>query len=179
MNQRVVQTNALPPNVVASYPVGANNIFTAGKIAQQNNDMLQSKLTGQNGGIKSCKRRKLSRRKLSKRNKRSRRHRKLSHRKLSHRKLSHRKLRGGNNPPVVIVPSAPSYAPNPALTGATNAQITGLAIATNNNAVYDKTVSQGDVNTIANSQNRVYYGSKGGSIVRGRSIRRRTKRYSR
>ena len=169
MNQRVVQTNALPPNVVASYPVGANNIFTAGKIAQQNNDMLQSKLTGQNGGIKSCKRRKLSRRKLSKRNKRSRRH----------RKLSHRKLRGGNNPPVVIVPSAPSYAPNPALTGATNAQITGLAIATNNNAVYDKTVSQGDVNTIANSQNRVYYGSKGGSIVRGRSIRRRTKRYSR
>jgi hypothetical protein len=148
-NQRVVQTNALPPNVVKPFPGGANNIFSAGIIAQQNNNLLQSNLTKQNGGIKH---RKLKTRKRIKR-------RKLKTRK----RIKRRKLKGGANPPVVVVPGAQSYAPNASATNSINAQIAGLAISTNNNAVYDKTGSQGDVNAISTAQNRVYYGAKGGA----------------
>ena len=156
-NQRVVQTNALPPNVVKPFPGGANNIFSAGIIAQQNNNLLQSNLTKQNGGIKH---RKLKTRKLKTR-KRIKCRKLKTRKRIKRRKLN--KLKGGANPPVVVVPGAQSYTPNASATNSINAQITGLAISTNNNAVYDKTGSQGDVNAISTAQNRVYYGAKGGA----------------
>lgn len=57
-NQRVVQTNALPPNVINHLPAGATNIYSAGIIAQQNNNQLQNSLINgsQNGGIRRRKR---------------------------------------------------------------------------------------------------------------------------
>ena len=58
-NQRVVQTNALPPNVINPLPAGSTNIFSAGIIAQQNNNQLQNSLINgskQNGGIRRRKR---------------------------------------------------------------------------------------------------------------------------
>lgn len=57
-NQRVVQTNALPPNVINPLPAGSTNIYSAGIIAQQNNNQLQNSLINgsQNGGIRRRKR---------------------------------------------------------------------------------------------------------------------------
>lgn len=58
-NQRVVQTNALPPNVINPLPAGSTNIYSAGIIAQQNNNQLQNSLINgpkQNGGIRRSKR---------------------------------------------------------------------------------------------------------------------------
>ena len=171
VNFRVVPApaNAVTPMVVEPFPQGANSVYSAGQITAQNNTNRLAILTGQNGGIKTrkrIKRRKLSGRKLS--------GRKLSGRKLSGRKLSGRKLSGGANPPVVVVSGAPSYAPSG--TDNINLQIAGLAIATNNNAVFDKTGTGGNVNAIAAQQNRVYYGTKGGSKRTHRSKRCKSKR---
>ena len=58
-NQRVVETNVLPPNVINPLPAGATNIYSAGMIAQHNNNQLQNNLINgpkQNGGIRRRKR---------------------------------------------------------------------------------------------------------------------------
>jgi hypothetical protein len=51
-NQRVVQTNSLPPNNVTPLEPGASNIFQSASLKSTNQNQLQSKLTNQSGGTR-------------------------------------------------------------------------------------------------------------------------------
>ncbi|NBQ17995.1 hypothetical protein EBU24_06800 [bacterium] len=137
---RVVQTNALPPNVIKPLPAGASNIYTAGIITQNQQNMLQNDLVGskQSGG------------------------------KQRYRGVNQR-YRGGN-PPVVQVPPAPSYAPNQAATNDINTQLAGLANSAKNNAVFDGTVGTGPGTTAAlAAQQQAVYNGKGGFKSKSKS----------
>ena len=74
-----------------------------------------------------------------------------------------RRIKGGSAP-VIVVPPAPSYAPDQAATNANNMQLAKLANETQSQAVLDKTVNgnQADAATISAKQNAIYTG-KGGS----------------
>ena len=131
--QRVVQTGALPVATTKPLPPGANNIYTAGVITQNQQNAGQNALIG-------------------------------------NKQLGGRKRYRGGNPPVVSVVSAPSYAVNKTETNDINAQITGLAVSTQNNAVFDGTVgaSSGATAAIAAQQQATYNGTKGGSKSKSR-----------
>ena len=150
-NQRVVQTDALPPNVVNPLPAGATNIFDAGIIAQHNNNQLQNSLINgskQNGGIRRRK-----------------------------RIRGGKRIQGGGTNPVVVVPSAPSYSP---ASGGNYKGIAELANKTAGQAVFDNTVTgnQSQVGAIAAKQDITYYGVKGGSKRTRRKSRRSKRRKS-
>ena len=125
-SQRVVQTDALPPNVTNPLPPGANNIYTAGIIKQNNQNEIQNKLTNYSGGYKR------------------------------------RQLKGGNNP-VIVVPSAPSYAVDQQSTNINTASIASLANSNKIQSALDSTVNgtQSDVAKISANQQSLYNG-KGG-----------------
>lgn len=49
---QIIKSDAVPPYTIKPFPNGGNNIYTAGIKTQQNQQEIQTKLIGQNGGIK-------------------------------------------------------------------------------------------------------------------------------
>lgn len=133
--ERIVQTNALPPQTIPPLEPGAPNVFASAAMKGTNQNQLQATL-GQNGGIK--------RRKM--------------------RMRGGANGVATNAAPVVVVAGAPSYDPNPAATNANNMQLAGLANTVSSQAALDGTVgqSQAVLAEAVNKQQSVYDG-KGGS----------------
>ncbi len=55
--QRIIQTDALPPNIIKPFPQGSNSIYSAGIVTQNNQAQIQNILSGTNklGGKKRYK----------------------------------------------------------------------------------------------------------------------------
>lgn len=82
-------------------------------------------------------------------------------------------LKGGSAP-VVVVKGAPSFDTNPGATNANNIKLAELANTAKANAAYDGTVGKGQssVAVISNNNDKLYYGTKGGSKKRKYSCKK-------
>lgn len=133
--ERVVTTNALPPNNQPNLEVGAINVQNSALLKQNNTNQLQNKLGGQNGGKK--------------------RH-KISLKGGATGVMS-------NSAPVVQVAPVPSYTVGKAETIANNVALATLANNTQSQAALDKTVggTQSQAAAISAQQQAVYNGTGG------------------
>jgi len=131
-NIKIIDNTALPLQKTNPFPPGARNIFEAGLITQKNEAQLQQSLVGNPlvGGIKRYKKMRKS-----------------------------REIKGGATP-VIVAPSAPSFDTNPELTNNIFGGLSKLAIEAQNNAVFDETTSQLQVDRIAAEQQALFKGGK-------------------
>ena len=149
----VKQATAMPAQTMPSYPLGANSMMTAGPALQQQQAENQTNLA------------------------------KLGGRRRNHR----RSLRGGQNGAaassanVIVVPTVPVGAPDPAATGGNYAALTNLAEVGASQAVYDTAKTPADTAAIAATNNKGGgWKKKGGSfwgcLSGGKKYRRKTRK---
>lgn len=135
----------MPPQTTQPFPPGANNIFTAGTIKQQQNATAQNALT-QGGGVR--------RRRHSKKRKNVR-----------GTIVRGTIVRGG----AIAVPPVPSSAVDKGATTNNYTDITSLSANAQNNASYDKTTNPGQVAAISAQQQSTKTGGSKRRMKRGGS----------
>lgn len=141
--QRVVQTNALPPNTVPPLEAGSSNIFESAAMKSTNQNQLQNTLVKQGGRVRKCKM----------------------------RMRGGANGVSSSAAPVVVVAGAASYDPNPAATNANNMQLAGLANTVSSQAALDQTVGKSQASAAAiSAQQQAVYNGKGGSSLKKKKI---------
>jgi hypothetical protein len=129
----MIQSTAMPTQVLPTMPPGSKGIMDAGVKQQQIQTQSQMALIGKTGGSKQMKGGK------------------------------HRAYMMGGNAPVVQVPPVPSGTVNPQATGVNYKGLTELAQQQAGQAVYDTAKTPAQTASIAAQQQAVYNGKTGGS----------------
>jgi hypothetical protein len=136
----IIQSEAMPPQIVAGMPPGATSPMNAGLISQQQQTASHMALIGKSGGSKG----------------------------RMTRRMTRRRFHGGTTP-VVQVPPITAGAVNPQQTGAAYKDLTILAQNQSNYSTYDNAKTPGDTAAIQQQQQALYKGGSKKGKSKGKS----------